>query len=371
MVAAFSFRPAVRENTPLIVGIAGPTKSGKTYSAHRVAIGLAGGGAVAMLNAEGPRGHQYAEKFKYLACDIMPPYSPQRYIEALAAAAELNPAVLIIDSASHMHDGPGGLLEYHRSELERLAGKDATPAERARFNWTAWIEPKAAENAFIYKMLSLTFPVVLCFRAKEKLEIIQGQPPKNLGWQPIAGDRITFETIFTLVLPPHSKGMPDEKQSEMREPFDTMVDWKKPIDEALGRKLAEWSRGRAGAIVTTLLEEIQATLVSRYPGQTPADKEAKSVLLEQAFGTRGWSKVQAMDEVTLRAGIAKLRQPAEAKTQEPVGAPAAGRAGSGAQRPPDVVPDEAKGDSGAPPAATSEPGLFPTGQALKIGRAHV
>jgi hypothetical protein len=29
------FRPAKRENTPLIIGLAGPTKSGKTYSAHR------------------------------------------------------------------------------------------------------------------------------------------------------------------------------------------------------------------------------------------------------------------------------------------------------------------------------------------------
>jgi uridine kinase len=39
-----TIRPAVRENTPLIIGIAGPSKSGKTYSAHRVAAGLAGGG---------------------------------------------------------------------------------------------------------------------------------------------------------------------------------------------------------------------------------------------------------------------------------------------------------------------------------------
>src|SRR5262245_55391480 len=76
---SFVLRPATRENTPLIVGIGGPTKSGKTYSAHRLAQGLADGGPVAMLNAEGARGHQYADKFKYLACDIEPPYSYGRY----------------------------------------------------------------------------------------------------------------------------------------------------------------------------------------------------------------------------------------------------------------------------------------------------
>jgi hypothetical protein len=34
-----------------------------------------------MLNAEGARGHQYADKFKYSACDIDAPYSYERYDE--------------------------------------------------------------------------------------------------------------------------------------------------------------------------------------------------------------------------------------------------------------------------------------------------
>lgn len=237
----FSFRPAVREKTPLIIGLSGPTKSGKTYSAHRLAQGLANGGVIAMLNAEGARGHQYADKFKYVACDIEPPFSPDRYTEALAAAKELNPAVLIVDSVSHMHDGPGGMLEYHDAELDRMAGTDFK--KRDRMNFTAWIRPKASENKFIYAMLGLKCPVVLCFRAKEKLKIIPGAQPIDLGWQPIASDRVSFETIFTLMLPPHCKGMPDEKLSEMREPFDSMVPFDRAVDEELGRRLAEWAKG--------------------------------------------------------------------------------------------------------------------------------
>lgn len=243
----FTFRPAVRENTPLIVGIAGPTKSGKSFSALRLAIGLADGGTIAMLNAEGKRGEQYADNFKYVNCNIEPPYSPERYTEALLAMAEIKPAVGIVDSASHMHDGPGGLLEYHDAELKRLSGGDDN--KRDRNNWTAWIKPKAAENKFIYTMLGMNCPIILCFRAKEKLKIITGKPPIDLGWQPIAGDRITFETIFTLVLPPHSKGVPDLEQSEMRQPFDKMVPAGKAIDEDLGRKLAAWARGSESAPV--------------------------------------------------------------------------------------------------------------------------
>src|SRR6185437_10791882 len=119
-----TFRPAKRQNTPLIVGLAGPTKSGKTYSAHRLAIGLAQGGPVAMINAEGAKGHQYSDRFDYLATDLEAPYRPARYTEALKAALALEPrpAVVIIDSLSHMHDGPGGVLEYHEDELDRIAG---------------------------------------------------------------------------------------------------------------------------------------------------------------------------------------------------------------------------------------------------------
>ncbi len=240
---SYVFRPAVREDTPLIIGIAGPTKSGKTYSALRLAKGMANGGTIAMLNAEGKRGRQYADDFTYVDARIDKPYTPERYTEALLAMAKLKPAVGIIDSASHMHDGPGGLLEYHEEELDRIAGKGADYKKREKCTWAAWVKPKAAENKFIYTMLEMEFPFILCFRAKEKLKIVTGQDPIDLGWQPIAGDRITFETLFTLVLPPKSKGVPDLAGSEMRKPFDTMVPAGKPIDEDLGVKLAEWARG--------------------------------------------------------------------------------------------------------------------------------
>lgn len=240
-MSTFTFRPAKRENTPLIIGIAGPTKSGKTYSAHRLAVGLANGGQVAMINAEGAKGHQYSDKFTYVAADITQPFRPERYTEALADALALNPAVVIIDSMSHMHDGPGGLLEYHEDELDRMAGADYK--KRERMTWAAWVKPKAAENAFIYTMLGADCHIICCFRAKEKIKIVKGADPIDLGWQPIAGDRVTFETMFTLMLPPHSKGVPDLATSYMREPFDALVPAGEALSEDTGRLLGEWSMG--------------------------------------------------------------------------------------------------------------------------------
>ncbi len=262
----FVFRPAKRENTPLIVGIAGPTKSGKTFSALRLAMGLANGGSIAMLNTEGKRGEQYADNFAYLNCNMDAPFGCDRYEQAIIAIRALKPAVAIVDSGTHMHDGPGGLLEQHENELTRMAGDDYKKREKC--NYTAWIKPKRSENQMVYTMLTLECPLIICFRAKEKLQIISGQSPINLGWQPIVSERVAFETIFTLVLPPHSKGVPDLALSEMRDPFDKMIPEGKPIDEELGRRLTEWARGGATAKpgeppakpqlgVATLLEKIR------------------------------------------------------------------------------------------------------------------
>lgn len=292
---SFVLRPAIRENTPLIVGIGGPTKSGKTFSAHRLAQGLAPDGPIAMLNAEGQRGHQYADRFKYLACDIEPPYSYKRYTEAVLEIAKQRPACLIVDSMSHAHDGPGGMLEQHDTELDRMAGDDWK--KRERVNFAGWIRPKKAENEFIYTLLGLKCPVILCFRAKEKLKIVPGKDPVNLGWQPIASDRVAFETIFTVMLPPHSKGVPDLAISDMREPFDRLIPAGKPIDETLGRALREWAKGSAAPRVSAppppLQEPAGAAVLSLDALRAEfaaCDDKAEAAFLKAA-------KIKALDEL--------------------------------------------------------------------------
>ena len=273
----FTFRPAKRENTPLIVGIAGPTKSGKTYSAHRVAQGLANGGTVAMINAEGAKGHQYADEFNYVATDIEAPFRPERYTEVLKAALALEPAVVIVDSVSHMHDGPGGILEYQADEKARLGGGDKN-------NYTAWIKPKAAENQFIYALLSADCHVVLCMRAKEKIKIVGGKPVE-LGWQPIVGERVAFETLFTLMLPPHSKGAPDLSISEMRKPFDTLIRSGEQLTEETGAALREWASGAGAAVAPARSQSagLSMSALKAWIADAGADKDQLAAVAKDLF----------------------------------------------------------------------------------------
>ena len=320
---AYTFRPATRVNTPLIIGLAGASKAGKSFSALRLATGMANGGTIAMINAEGPRGHAYAEKFKYLACELEAPFRPTHYTEALEAAASIKPTVVIIDSASHMHDGPGGILEWHEEILDRMAGDDQKRRERSTF--TAWVEPKAAENQFIYQMLSMRCAVILCLRAKEKIKIVPGKPPVDLGWQPIVGERVAFETIFTLMLPPHSNGVPDLSISDLREPFGEMIPTDRPLDEALGRRLAEWAKG------TRPVQPVSpATAGSTGNGAEPARTTAPSDEWVSAFaavestkaGAELWKVVSAKDvrgtfTASEWASIVRAKDAAKVRLREP------------------------------------------------------
>jgi len=295
---SYTFRPAVRINTPMIVGLAGPSKSGKTFSALRLADGLAQGGQIVMINTEGPRGHQYADKFKYDACDITEPFNMKRYEEAIKDAAAIKPAVLIIDSVSHAHEGIGGMLDQHEAELDRMAGQDYK--KRERMTWAAWVKPKADEATMINTMLQVGCHIILCFRAKEKIKIIKGQEPQDLGWRPIGSDRIHFETAFTLILPPHSQGTPDLAASEFRSPYDTMVK-NEQINEELGVRLREWAVGKKSS------EPSPAP-----PGKKPDEKgekgdfvsimaqERKRLGDERFLGVLGANGFETIDEIVKR-----------------------------------------------------------------------
>lgn len=263
-MSEITFTPATRENTPIIVGLGGPSKSGKTFSALRLATGLANGGKIKMINTEGKRGHQYADKFKYEACDLTEPYSMAKYKDVITEVGkDPETSVLIIDSMSHGHEGIGGMLDQHESELDRRAGNDFKKRDRVSF--AAWARVKKDEAHMVNAMLSVNCHIILCFRAKEKLKIIKGKDPIPMGWQPIASDRIHFETAFTLILPPYAKGVPDMSAigSEMRDPFDKMIKEGRVIDENLGKDLAKWAAGGEAEKPIVAKEEAQAEAKER------------------------------------------------------------------------------------------------------------
>ena len=93
---SFTFTPAVRRNTHLLLALAGASGSGKTFSALELATGLAGAtGKVAVIDTEAGRSLHYADRFRFDHCELTPPFTPQRYREAIEAAESAGYAVIV------------------------------------------------------------------------------------------------------------------------------------------------------------------------------------------------------------------------------------------------------------------------------------
>lgn len=56
-----------------------------------------------------------------------------------------------------------------------------------------------------------------------------------------------------------------------------------------------------------LCEEIQAEIVTAFPGQSAVEKHAKAEVLKETFDTGSWTKVESMSAGQLRAGFARLK----------------------------------------------------------------
>jgi hypothetical protein len=249
---SFTFRPAVREGAGVLVGLAGASGSGKTYSALRLATGLSGGKPFAVIDTENGRALHYADLFKFEHAHLRPPFRPEAYAKMTKAADAAGYPVIVVDSFSHEHAGEGGLLDWHEEELERMAGDDWQKRERVKFS--AWIKPKMAHKAMVQQLLQARAHLILCFRAEEKIEIVkdaagkvQVRPKQTLtgldGWVPICEKSLPYELTASFLLTPDAPGLP--KPIKLQEQHRAFFPLDGPISEESGEALAGWARGGA------------------------------------------------------------------------------------------------------------------------------
>ena len=66
-----------------------------------------------------------------------------------------------------------------------------------------------------------------------------------------------------------------------------------------------------------LLEEYQGLLTAAYPGQTKEEKQAKAEIVFKSFSTRSWTAVEAMNEVELARGYDILKSELVARATYP------------------------------------------------------
>lgn len=184
---------AVRHAVPMIMGIAGVSGSGKTFSALLLAAGLAGkDGKIGFLDTEQGRGSIYSDDPGIMAAmpqgygiiELSPPFHPKRYMEAIDAFENNGYTVCVIDSGSHAWEGEGGCTDI------------------AEENKGRWNQAKLWNKRFVNRLLSSRMHIIVCLRAREKSKIIPATATTkeqiiSLGILPVCEKSLPFELMLS------------------------------------------------------------------------------------------------------------------------------------------------------------------------------
>lgn len=223
-----TFRKAVREQAKLRLALTGPSGAGKTYSALLLAKGL--GGRIAVIDTERASASLYADAIAFDTMDLQPPYSPERFIQAIEEAEKEGYNVLIIDSITHEWSGIGGCLELV---------DDVAKARYKGNSWSAWNEVTPRHRAFLDRMMASDMHIIATMRSKTETAQIDDNGRKKvvkLGMKPEQREGAEYE--FSIVLDIVHDGH-YATASKDRTGLFANID-PKPISEQTGKTLLAW-----------------------------------------------------------------------------------------------------------------------------------
>src|SRR5581483_8336606 len=178
------FQKAERRAVKVKLGVTGPSGAGKTFSALRLARGIAGQGKIAFIDTENGSASLYSDRFDFDVINLDPPFTPDKYVEAINAAVTGGYSVVVIDSFSHAWE----------QVLEKKTAMDA----RGGNSFTNWGVAGKDLKTILTQNLQSDIHIVAAMRSKteysqEKDEKTGKTVVKKLGLAPIMRDGIEYE----------------------------------------------------------------------------------------------------------------------------------------------------------------------------------
>lgn len=219
------FKKAEKKKSKLRLGITGPSGSGKTYSALRLAKGL--GGRTAFIDTEKGSASLYADNFDFDVLELSPPYSPERYIEAMYEAVKAGYDIVIMDSISHAWAGQGGLLN-RKEQLDARGGN----------SFQNWAKMTPIQERFISELINCPAHLIVTMRSKQEYIVEQNdkgkQAPRKVGLAPIQRDGFEYEltTVFDIAI--------NHEAETSKDRTGLFVDKLFQVTEATGETLRDW-----------------------------------------------------------------------------------------------------------------------------------
>ena len=244
-------RKARRSATKLRLLLTGPSGSGKTWGALQIAKGL--GGRCVVIDTEEGSSDLYDHLHDFDVIDLKPPFTPERYIEAITAAETAGYDVIVVDSVTHCWSGPGGCLEL----LE-----DVAKAQFRGNTWSAFSVITPRWRAFVDKLLRSPAHVICSGRSKTETAQVDDHGRKKvakLGMKLEARDGLEFE--FTLVLDLIHDG---HYATVSKDRTGLFAGDPKPITVETGKRIAEWLAGAepvAAAVDQAVVERAMDAII--------------------------------------------------------------------------------------------------------------
>lgn len=224
------FRKAERKQSKIRISMSGVSGSGKTYSALKLARGLASDWSkIALIDTENGRGDLYSDLGEYNIITLEAPFKPERFIEAIKACEDNNMEVIIIDSISHEWEGKGGCLEINQLIADnRFKGN----------TWAAWSETTPRHQKFIETIIQSPCHIITTMRSKvETIQTGDGKV-KKLGMKDIQREGFEYEmtVAFNIDRDKH-QAIVSKDNTHLFENLDPFI-----ISEADGKKIVEWNK---------------------------------------------------------------------------------------------------------------------------------
>ena len=240
-------KKATRKQVKLRLNISAPSGAGKTYSALRMAKGLCNDWSkVAVIDTENGSASLYSHLGDYNTIDLSPPFTPEKYTEALQLCEQSGIEVVIIDSSSHEWTT---LLEQNET-LAHTSFRGNT--------WAAWSKSTPRHDKFVNSVLHSPCHVITCTRSKTET-IQEGGKVKKVGMKDLQRDGWEYELTISLNLDRDTHlAIPSKDRTNLFEGKQPFL-----ISEKTGELIKEWCESGVSELQMGLNEmEIVASIDS-------------------------------------------------------------------------------------------------------------
>jgi hypothetical protein len=247
-MSILNIRPAQRAGAKVVIGIAGQSGSGKTLTALYIARGMVDNASqIGFLDTENKRGSLYSDELdgQFMIGDLYPPFSPDRYSQAIKEFEKAGVKALVIDSVTHEWEGEGGCIDIAENTTSKIAD---------------WKKSKAEHKKFMNTLLQADIDfIIVCVRAREVMDFRIPSKPVSLGIQPICEKNFMFEMTASVMM--FNEGKNQQHLKVPKELKSVFSDGSNYIGREVGEGIRRWvsSGAQVDPMVTSWANKLQAS----------------------------------------------------------------------------------------------------------------